>query len=312
MQGADLATSIGMGAIADAIFGDPRSGHPVAGFGKVASRLEARVWRPRKDAGALYGLALVGSVTGLAALVTHILERRRFLNLMFATLSIWVTLGARSLGRVARDLAQSLERGDLEVARRIAPSLVGRDPSHLDAPELCRAAVESVAENTADAVLGPLLWAAVGGIPAAIAYRAANSLDAMVGHKNERYREFGWGSARLDDFLTWPAARLGALLAVLFAPMGGGTPLATWEIIRRDGQSHPSPNAGVMESAFAGALGVQLGGVNRYGDRVENRSHLGDGPLPSPADVNRAVLLSNAISVAGVGVAMALAWVVRR
>lgn len=312
MQGAELATSIGMGAIADAIFGDPRRGHPVAGFGKVASRLEARVWRPRKDAGALYGLALVGSVTCLAALVTHLLKRRRFLNLMFATLSIWVTLGARSLGRVARDLARSVERGDLEAARRIAPSLVGRDPSHLDGPELCRAAVESVAENTADAVLGPLMWAAIGGVPAAIAYRAANTLDAIVGHKNERYREFGWAAARLDDFLTWPAARLGTLLAVLTAPIAGGASLETWEVTRRDGRSHPSPNAGLMESAFAGALGVQLGGLNRYGDRTENRPYLGDGPLPSPTDVNRAVLLSNVISVAGVGVAMALAWVVRR
>jgi len=148
---------------------------------------------------------------------------------------------------------------------------VGRDPSGLDGPQLCRAAVESVAENTADAVVGPLLWGALAGSPGVVAYRAANTLDAMVGHKSPRYLRFGWAAARLDDLLGWPAARLGAVLACLRAPAVGGDMGRAWRTLRVDGAAHPSPNAGRMEAAFAGALGVRLGGRNDYGDRVEER-----------------------------------------
>jgi adenosylcobinamide-phosphate synthase len=124
------------------------------------------------------------------------------------------------------------------------------------------------------------------------AYRAANTLDAMVGHHSVRYERFGWAAARLDDLLTWPAARLGAGLACVLAPLVGGGVGRAWRTLRRDGGAHPSPNAGRMEAAFAGALGVRLGGVNRYGDRVERRPTLGDGPAPGPDEVDRAVRLS--------------------
>jgi len=187
---------------------------------------------------------------------------------------------------------------DLERARRLAPTLVGRDPSELDATELCRAAVESVAENTADAVVGPLLWGALAGPAGVAAYRAVNTLDAMVGHKSPRYLRFGWAAARLDDLLTWPAARLGAALACLLAPAAGGEARRAWRTLRRDGAAHPSPNAGRMEAAFAGALGVRLGGRNRYGERVEERPALGDGPPPGPRDVDRAVRLSRLVGAA--------------
>jgi len=152
--------------------------------------------------------------------------------------------------------------------------------------------VESVAENTADAVVGPLLWGALAGPAGVAAYRAANSLDAMVGHHSARYERFGWAAARLDDLLTWPAARLGAGLTCLAAPLVSGEAGRAWRTLRRDGGAHPSPNAGRMEAAFAGALGVRLGGVNRYGDRVERRPTLGSGPTPGPDDVDRAVRLS--------------------
>src|SRR5262249_15070898 len=156
---------------------------------------EGVLWRPSRAAGAVYVAVLVG---GSAAL-----GRR-----LPGWLVLWTALGGRSLERAALALADALDRGDLDEARRLAPALVGRDPTALDAGELARAAVESVAENTGDAVVAPLLWFAVAGTPGALAYRAANTLDAMVGHRSDRYREFGWAAARLDDVLNWPAARL--------------------------------------------------------------------------------------------------------
>jgi adenosylcobinamide-phosphate synthase len=158
--------------------------------------------------------------------------------------------------------------------------------------------VESIAENTADAVVAPLLWGAALGPPGIAAYRAANTLDAMVGHRSERHEHFGWGAARLDDVLTWPAARLGALFAVALAPAVGGSRVRSWRTLRRDGASHPSPNAGRLEAAFAGALGVRLGGENAYDGRVERRPALGGGPAPGPADVERAATLSRAVGAA--------------
>jgi adenosylcobinamide-phosphate synthase len=167
-----------------------------------------------------------------------------------------------------------------------------------------------VAENTADAVLAPLLWFALGGAPAAAAYRAANTLDAMVGHRSERYLRFGWAAARLDDLLNWPVARAGAVLAAALAPLVGGSSRRAWRTVRRDGRSHPSPNAGRMEAAFAGALDLLLGGVNRYGDRVERRPTLGAGTAPTPADVRRALWLARAVS--HVGALLAAAVTARR
>jgi adenosylcobinamide-phosphate synthase len=212
--------------------------------------------------------------------------------MLLTGLATWSAMGGRSLAEAGRRLAGAVRDGDLEAARRLAPTLVGRDPDGLDGPELCRAAVESVAENTADAVVGPLLWGALAGPVGVAAYRAANTLDAMVGHHSDRYERFGWAAARLDDLLTWPAAGLGAGLACVLAPLVGGHPGRAWQTLRRDGDAHPSPNAGRMEAAFAGALRVRLGGTNRYGDRVEQRPTLGGGPAPGPDDVDRAVRLS--------------------
>jgi adenosylcobinamide-phosphate synthase len=210
----------------------------------------------------------------------------------------WSALGGRSLAVAGHALADAVRHGDLERARHLAPTLVGRDPSELDAGQLCRAAVESVAENTADAVVGPLLWGALAGPAGVVGYRAANTLDAMVGHKSPRYARFGWAAARLDDLLTWPSARLAAVLACVLAPAVGGNPGQAWRTLRADGAAHPSPNAGRMEAAFAGALHVRLGGRNRYDDRIEQRPTLGHGPLPTPDDLDRAVRLSLLVGAA--------------
>lgn len=281
------------GVVADWVVGDPHRGHPVAGFGSVAAALERRWWRPSRSAGVAYATVLVGGVAMAATVADRALARRPVARALLLGLVTWSALGGRSLAEAGRRLAGAVRDGDLEAARRLTPTLVGRDPSGLDGPELCRAAVESVAENTADAVVGPLLWGALAGPAGVAAYRAANTLDAMVGHHSPRYEQFGWAAARLDDLLTWPAARLGAGLACVLAPLvAGGNAGRAWRTLRRDGGAHPSPNAGRMEAAFAGALGVRLGGTNRYGDRVEQRPTLGGGPVPGPEDVDRAVRLS--------------------
>jgi adenosylcobinamide-phosphate synthase len=309
--GVPVAAGLLAGALADKLLGDPRRGHPVAGFGRAAAALERRAWRPSRAAGAAYTLALVGGAAGVAALADTRLRRRPAARLLLLAGLTWTALGGRSLGRTARQLGDAVRRGDLERARRVAPALVGRDPSGLGGAELCRAAVESVAENTADAVIGPLLWGALAGPAGVAVYRAANTLDAMIGHRSPRYLRFGWAAARLDDLLTWPAARLGALLTCLLAAAGAaagdGDRGRAWRVLRRDGTRHPSPNAGRMEAAFAGALGVRLGGRNRYGDRVEERPALGEGLPPGPDDVDRAVRLSGRVGAAALAFSMALA-----
>ncbi len=285
------ALLIGYGA--DVALGDPGRLHPVAGFGHAAAALERRAWRPRRRCGALYAAGLVGAAAAAVAVLERALGDRGRPGL--TALVLWAALGGRSLAREGRALAASVAADELEPARVRARGLVGRDSALLDEPELCRAAVESIAENTADAVVGPLLWSAAAGPAGVAAYRASNTLDAMVGHRSERYERFGWAAARLDDLLTWPAARLGALLTVALAPAVGGSPSRSWRILRRDGARHPSPNAGRLEAAFAGGLGVCLGGENAYDGRVERRPRLGEGPPPGPADVERAIRLSSAV-----------------
>jgi adenosylcobinamide-phosphate synthase len=285
-----------LGWIADLLLGDPRRGHPVAGFGRVAELVERKLWRDSRAAGVTYVTLLVG---GPAAAV-FVLQRRLGLTARAAVLALvtWAALGSRSLGREAAGVAAAVVDGDLAEARRRLPALCGRDPDRLDGPELCRAAVESVAENTADAIAGPLVWGAIAGPTGVVAYRCANTLDAMVGHRSPRYERFGWAAARLDDLMTWVPARVTALLAAAFSPVVGCGPARVFEVVRRDAAAHPSPNAGPCEAAFAGALGVTLGGKVRYAYGVEQRGPLGDGPPPAPADVRRAIRLSQAIAAA--------------
>lgn len=304
------AAAVLAGYAADRALGDPARLHPVAGFGAVAVALEARLWRPSQAAGAAYAALLVGGTWAAAAALRRVLPPHSGATLFFDAAVLWTALGGRSLEQAADALAGAVEAGDLERARALAPTLVGRDPGALGPDELCRAAVESVAENTADAVLAPLLFFALGGAPAAAAYRAANTLDAMVGHRSDRYLRFGWAAARLDDLLNWPVARSGAALVAVLAPLAGGSSRRTWRTVRRDGGLHPSPNAGWMEAAFAGALDLRLGGVNRYGDRVERRPLLGSGAAPTPADVRRAIRLARAVS--DVGALLAAAASARR
>jgi len=299
------AAALLAGLALDELLGDPSRLHPVAGFGRAARALERAVYRPTRAAGAAYTAVAVAVPTLAAAAVQRRLGRPGTLTAVALT----ATLGGRTLRRTATRMADLLDAGDLAGARALAPALVSRRPEDLDAPGLARAALESLAENTADAVAGPLLWAAVAGAPGAVAYRAVNTLDAMVGYRTGPYADFGWAAARLDDLVNWPVARLTAAATVAAAPLVGVGAAGALRVWRRDGHRHPSPNAGRAEAAFAGALGVRLGGPTAYADGVEPREHLGDGPAPTTADVRRAARLS-ACTAWLLAAALALAAVV--
>ena len=288
-------TAVGLGL--DAVLGDPRRAHPVAAFGTLAARAERLGYKDSRLAGAAYAVALTGAAAGLGTLV----GRRPWA----AAVATWAVVGGTTLRREARLMHQLLDRGDLAGARERLPHLCGRDPSYLEVPGLARATVESVAENTSDAVVAPLFWGAVAGVPGLLGYRAVNTLDAMVGHRSDHYVRFGWAAARLDDLANWVPARLTAGLTVLLAPVVQGSPRRAWHAWRRDGRKHPSPNAGPVEAAFAGALGRTLGGELRYGSRVEHRALLGDGPEPAASDIPRAARLSAAVSLAAGALAVA-------
>jgi adenosylcobinamide-phosphate synthase len=299
--------------LADIVLADPRAGHPVAGFGAAAASLERFTYRDNRAAGAIHVAVLVGAVSLSGAALQR--RARRFgayCPVLLTALASWVALGGTSLARIGSAMGELLSRNDLEGARRLLPSLCGRDPATLDVAGLTRATVESVAENTSDAHVAPLLCAAVGGVPAVLGYRAVNTLDAMVGHRSPRYSRFGWAAARSDDVANYLAARVTAALTVMCAPVVGGSPLRALAAWRRDARRHPSPNAGVVEAAFAGALGVRLGGPTQYRYELQIRPALGDGPPPTVADVGRAVRLSRAVQAAALVVACLSARCQRR
>jgi adenosylcobinamide-phosphate synthase len=286
--------AVAAGLVTDRLVGDPPDRwHPVAWFGSAMAALERRSWRDDRGAGALHAAAGVGAA-GLAGATLAAAGRAswRPATTMLATVAV---VGGRSLDRAAGAVDDALRRSDLPRARTLLPALVGRDPSRLDESEVARAVVESVAENTVDAVVAPALWCILGGPAGAAAYRAVNTLDAMVGHRSERYLRFGWASARLDDAANLVPARVTALLVAVVRPRRAP---AVWRAVRTDAPAHPSPNAGVAEAAFAAALGLQLGGVNTYGDRLESRPPLGAGRGATAADIARARRLASDVTAA--------------
>ena len=274
-----------LGFAADRLLGDPVRWHPVAGFGRAATALERATYADRRRNGVVHVAILVGAAAALATGRTGPIA---------PAIATWAVLGGRSLDREAAAVRAHLTADDLPAARRRLTHLVGRDTSRLDEAGVARAVIESLAENTSDAVIAPLTWGAVAGVPGLLACRAANTLDAMVGHRTDRCERFGWAAARLDDALNLPGSRLTAALTVLL----GDDPRAAWSTWRRDAAGHPSPNAGPVEAAFAGALGVRLGGVNVYGGRAEHRHALGRGHAPDRHDITRARRLAGQVGLA--------------
>ena len=311
-RGVANATGLIAGYALDAAVGDPRRWHPVAGFGRWAAALERRTYAPSRRAGVRHAAIAVGvpvAVAGAAALATR---RRPLLRAAVTAAATWAVLGGRSLRSEAVMLADALTTGDLRAARGRLPNLCGRDATDLSAAELARATVESVAENTSDAVVAPLVWGALAGLPGLIGYRAVNTLDSMVGHRTQRYEHFGTAAARLDDVANLLPSRLTAMLTALGAPAVGGSPVrATW-VWLRDGNQHPSPNAGQCEAAMAGALGVRLGGSNVYFGHTEVRPKLGNGPQPVAEDARRAARLCAIVGVGALVVCAARALASRR
>ncbi|MEM7093826.1 MAG: adenosylcobinamide-phosphate synthase CbiB [Actinomycetota bacterium] len=289
--------AVALGLLGDRLLGEPPDDlHPVAWFGTAMTRLEDRIWKDDRRAGVAYAACgtAIGAVSGSI--------------LRSTTAAVGIAAAGRQLRTVATSIGSMLEDDDLDAARDKLPWLVGRDPSELDASGVAAAVIESLAENSVDAVVAPVFWGLVAGAPGALAHRAINTMDAMVGHKSDRYRNFGWAAARLDDAANYVPARLFALVVAIQQPSRAASII---ERIRSDAPAHPSPNAGVAETAVSAALGIELGGALRYGELVENRPHLGVGPRPSATDIERAVATVDRAELLLV-VALLAGWATRR
>lgn len=272
--------------------------HPVALLGRLIGALERRLNRPERGDGTrrTRGVLLVIAVVGLAALAgagVGWLARGLAWGWLVELAFVATLLAQRSLFDHARRVARALERAGLDAARRAVGMMVGRDTAALDDHGVARAAIESTAENFADAVVAPALWYLLLGPAGLAAYKAINTLDSMIGYRDARFRAFGWCAARLDDAANWPAARIAALLLVIgaaFTP--GASPWCALSTVLRDAGKHASPNAGWPEAAMAGALGLALNGPRAYGGRAGDQPWIGSGRArATAADIRRALFL---------------------
>ncbi|BCG58560.1 cobalamin biosynthesis protein CobD [Paenibacillus sp. URB8-2] len=268
----------------DLLVGDPRGfPHPVIGIGKIISGTESalRKWGTgravERTLGVLLVLIVLSAVYAAAVLILWLAGLiHPIIQSLAAVWLISTTIAIKGLGDAAIQVFRPLVKGDLDSARTYVGYIVGRETHSLSEREVTRATVETVAENIVDAVVAPLFYALIGGAPLALLYRAVNTLDSMVGYKNDKYRYFGWASARLDDVLNYIPARITGLLLWAGALMTKGLNAGrAWQAMRCDAAKHPSPNSGIPEAAVAGALGIQLGGLNSYGGIVSERARMG-------------------------------------
>ncbi len=270
----------------DWILGDPKwPTHPVIWMGRFISAMERLLGRERYQdkpvagrlRGALLALTTIGLSFGSMWLIVWAADwLHQWAGYGVSAWFVSTTIAVKGLKQAAMQVYRPLIRGDLAEARKYAGYIVGRDTTQLNQAETSRAAVETVAENTVDAFVAPVFFALLGGAPLAIAYRATNTLDSMVGYRNEKYRYFGWFSARTDDVLNWIPARLcGVLLALAALLLPGMKSGKAVHAMLRFAGSHPSPNSGIPESAVAGAVGIQLGGTNTYAGVTSNRAVMG-------------------------------------
>ena len=273
-------TQLAFGVVTDLLLGDPRwLPHPIAGVGNLAAWME-RVWRrgslPLRVAGVGAWFGVVALTCGVVWVSIRLLPEP-FVQIYW----IYSLLAVRSLDDHAMAVVRPLRDGNLLAAREAVGRIVGRDVDTLDERGVTRAMVETVAENLSDGVIAPLFWLVLGGPVAMAAYKAINTMDSMFGHKNERYLEFGWCAARMDDLANLIPARLTAILIWLIAAVWPGMSfLQSVRSTRRDAHRQPSPNSGYPEAAAAGALGVQLGGVNYYRGTRSEKAFLGEDLRP--------------------------------
>jgi len=293
----ELYLLVAAALLLDLLLGDPRGyPHPVRVMGWAIERLEGplrRSFRPRLAGAVLWAVVTGSSFVAAQGLILLGATIHRWVGLGVHLLLLWTALALRDLDRESRDVHEALKDGDLPRARRMLSRIVGRDTDGLPRSEVIRAAVESVAENTVDGVLSPIFYALLGGAPLAMAFKAVSTLDSMVGHRDERYREFGTVSARADDLLNFLPARISACLIPVAALLLGMDWRESWRCILRDRKKSPSPNAGIPEAAFAGALGIALGGPLSYGGRRYELPEIGPRSKDrEPEDILRAMRLA--------------------
>lgn len=318
MTGGELLVAASL----DVAVGDPRwFPHPVRGMGTVIGWCDERIRTVSNHPHVLRaaGVALaLGLPLFVFVLSRQVLAMADGIGWWFGSLvSIglaWTTLAGRDLWDHVRAVSEQLDQGHLPEARRAVGMIVGRDTDQLSQEELARATIETVAESTSDGIIAPLFYLALGGAPLALAYKAVNTLDSMIGHRDERYINFGWASARLDDVVNWIPARLSAVFIIMTAALMMGEPTRVrtgWHVLRRDGSRHPSPNSGRPEAAMAGSLGIQLGGVNFYDGVPNDRPLLGKGGRqPIPSDITTASRVMVGVSLLGVVLAVGAMWLI--
>jgi adenosylcobinamide-phosphate synthase len=277
-------------------------GHPVTWIGALVALLDRRLNRESAGPARRRALGVIAPVVLLAAAIVPALVVERLLGLVpFGIVGTAVLastlLAQKSLAAHVRKVAQALETGGLAEGRKAVSMIVGRDPERLDEAGVCRAAIESLAENFSDGVVAPAFWLAMGGLAGGAAYKAANTADSMIGHRSPRHLAFGWAAARFDDLINLPASRLSALLVIAAAVLvPGASPGNAWKAVWRDATKHRSPNAGWPEAAFAGALGLSLAGPRHYGGVLVQDAAMGAGGRreATAADIRRALGLYHA------------------
>lgn len=284
----------------DAVIGDPdwlwrRAPHPVVwignGIGWLERKLNRESWskQARKLASVLTIIILVCAALLIGALLSDILHGH-WLGFIVEALIASTLIAQRSLYQHVARVYRAFTDGGLPAARKAVAMIVGRDPERLDEAGVTRAAIESTAENFSDGIVAPVFWLALLGLPGLIAYKAINTADSMIGHRTDRYIDFGWAAARLDDLVNLVPARLSGILVALAAPISRGAILTSFRAMLRDARKHRSPNAGWPESAMAGALGIALSGPRVYAEGAANEPYLNaDGRVAEPDDIRRAL-----------------------
>jgi adenosylcobinamide-phosphate synthase len=274
-------------------------GHPVSWIGALIAKLDSALNRPdrsfaaRRAAGVATMLLLLAGSLAVGVVLEMVARDLPYLGFAVAVLVVATLVAAGNLDQHVRAVAAALRAEGLAGGRRSISKIVGRDPDALDEAAVCRAAIESLAENASDGVTAPALWFLAGGLPGIIAYKAINTADSMIGHMSEHHRAFGWAAARLDDLVNLPASRLTGLMFVAAAALvpGASAPSA-WQAFRRDARLHRSPNAGWPEAAMAGALGLRLAGPRIYGGVLVDDHWMGDGRAEATAqDIDRALMI---------------------
>jgi len=274
-------------------------GHPVSWIGALIAALDSTLNRPnasfavRRAAGVATVLLLVAGSLGVGFVLETLARTIPYLGFAVAIVVVAALLATGNLDQHVRAVAAAIRADGLTGGRRSIANIVGRDPETLDEAAICRAAIESLAENASDGVTAPALWFLAGGLPGMIAYKAINTADSMIGHMSEHHRAFGWAAARLDDIVNLPASRLTGLMFIAAATMvPGASASSAWRAYRRDARLHRSPNAGWPEAAMAGALGLRLAGPRSYGGVVVDDHWMGDGRAEATAgDIDRALTI---------------------